>query len=70
MENTEWAFISDSKNNSNWARISPCGSKILVKELITSPNVTTANNNGTWPHSIRYFLIDVDTCKKSETELK
>lgn len=60
----EWKFLSDSDNNTNWAKISPDGNKILVKEIICAG--TTFNRAGEFPYSIRYFLIDVATCKKSE----
>ena len=55
METTIWRYISEDKGWGS-AQISPDGSKILVKEVSnTEHGIET-----------KYFLIDYDTCKKSE----
>lgn len=55
MEETIWRYISEDKGW-GFAQISHDGSKILVKEV--------KNNE----HGIecKYFIIDIDTLKKSE----
>lgn len=55
----EWVYISEDKGHGS-AQISPDGSKILVKEI------TREKDGG----QSKYFLIDIETCKKSETEIK
>lgn len=58
MTTKEWVYISEDKGHGS-AQISPDGSKILVKEI-------KRDSNGAGES--KYFLIDVDTCKKSETQ--
>ena len=57
METTIWRHISSDKGW-GFAQISPDGKKILVTDV-------KQNEFGI---ETKHFLIDVDTCKKSETE--
>jgi len=56
MGTTIWRYISEDKGW-GFAQISPDGNKILVKEV-------KQNEHGV---ECKYFLIDIDTLKKSET---
>jgi len=55
----EWVYISKDKGHGS-AQISPDGTKILVKEIRLDK----------FGGQSKYFLIDIETCKKSETEIE
>lgn len=66
MEHSNWQFISDPQSQSTWAKISPDGKKILTKEISYDENNKT-DISGAFICTVRFYLIDVETCKKSET---
>lgn len=63
--NNHWRYINGEIGWDNTVQVSDDGEKLLCKETVIEYNKL---GGGIEKRIVKFFLIDVDTVKKSETE--